>query len=267
MIPHLSLPDEVRLTLKRRILNNEVSSGERLVETSLAAEFGGIQDDASFRASGTQERGLGGDHAPAGLLCRPHVAGRHRGRLFRPLSPRGGSHLRVPRPKIDESLLSAVEKELDEMQAAAEVGDVAAIVEVDTRLHGLIVEAGGRPGCRTCGIPRRADGLADALFLGPPAHRPPRGGGQAPMLLDALGTRRPRVIERAIKDHYVAPRPQAGKDGVKGSRSGSPDCRVGAGLARSPSNHDPSGSCARGCSSRLSTPWRTRASSLKLQGG
>ena len=40
MIPHLSLPDEVHLTLKRRILNNELTSGERLVESNLAAEFG-----------------------------------------------------------------------------------------------------------------------------------------------------------------------------------------------------------------------------------
>ena len=40
MISHLSLPEAVRLTLRRRILNNELAAGERLIEASLAAEFG-----------------------------------------------------------------------------------------------------------------------------------------------------------------------------------------------------------------------------------
>ena len=40
MISHLSLPEVVRLTLRRRILNNELAAGERLIEASLAAEFG-----------------------------------------------------------------------------------------------------------------------------------------------------------------------------------------------------------------------------------
>ena len=40
MIAHQSLPELVRLTLRRRILNNELAAGERLTEASLAAEFG-----------------------------------------------------------------------------------------------------------------------------------------------------------------------------------------------------------------------------------
>ena len=40
MISHLSLPEAVRLTLRRRILNNELAAGERLIEAGLAAEFG-----------------------------------------------------------------------------------------------------------------------------------------------------------------------------------------------------------------------------------
>src|SRR5580698_1334506 len=40
VISHLSLPEVVRLTLRRRILNNELAAGERLIEANLAAEFG-----------------------------------------------------------------------------------------------------------------------------------------------------------------------------------------------------------------------------------
>src|ERR1700744_5041315 len=40
VISHQSLPEVVRQTLRRRILNNELAAGERLTEASLAAEFG-----------------------------------------------------------------------------------------------------------------------------------------------------------------------------------------------------------------------------------
>jgi len=40
MISHPSLPEVVKDTLRRRILNNDLPAGERLIEASLAAEFG-----------------------------------------------------------------------------------------------------------------------------------------------------------------------------------------------------------------------------------
>jgi DNA-binding GntR family transcriptional regulator len=40
MISHQSLPEVVEMTLRRRILNNELVAGERLIEANLAAEFG-----------------------------------------------------------------------------------------------------------------------------------------------------------------------------------------------------------------------------------
>ena len=132
-------------------------------------------------------------------------------------------------PKIDESLLSSVDKELDELQAAAAAGDVAAMVEVDTRLHGLIVEAGGRP--RVSDLWHALDGQMGSLmrsslerqridlFEAVSRHR---------VLLEALRTRRPDLIERAIKDHYVAPRPSDPEiDETKALRSGSPASRRG----------------------------------------
>jgi len=95
------------------------------------------------------------------------------------------------------------------------VGDVAAIIEVDTRLHSLIVEAGGR--ARVSDLWHSLDGQMGSLmrssldrqgiylFEAVDRHR---------ILLDALGTRRRSVIERAIKDHYVVPRTVGADDGV-----------------------------------------------------
>jgi len=34
LISHVSLPEAVRLTVRRRILNNELAAGERLIEAS-----------------------------------------------------------------------------------------------------------------------------------------------------------------------------------------------------------------------------------------
>jgi DNA-binding GntR family transcriptional regulator len=46
---------------------------------------------------------------------------------------------------IDDGLVASLEKELEGMAECAEAGDLAAIVECDKRLHGLLVEAGTAP--------------------------------------------------------------------------------------------------------------------------
>ena len=144
MIPHLSLPDEVHLTLKRRILNNELTSGERLVESNLAAEFGVSRTTLRSALRELKTEGLVEITPRRGCFVARMSQDEIEDACFARYLLEAGTICEAT-PKIDESLLSSVDKELDEMQAAAAAGDVAAMVEVDTRLHGLIVEAGGRP--------------------------------------------------------------------------------------------------------------------------
>jgi DNA-binding GntR family transcriptional regulator len=224
MIPHLSLPDEVHLTLKRRILNNELTSGERLVESNLAAEFGVSRTTLRSALRELKNEGLVEITPRRGcFVARMSQAEVEDACYARYLLEAGA--ICEATSKVDESLLSSVDKELHEMQAAAAAGDVAAIIEVDTRLHGLIVEAGGR--ARVSDLWHALDAQMGSLmrssldrqdidlFEAVDRHR---------VLLEALRTRRRSVIERAIKDHYVDPPPSI-KQGV-GANSSSTDAPV-----------------------------------------
>ena len=87
------------------------------------------------------------------------------------------------------------------------MSDLAAIVECDTRLHGLLVEAGGR--VRLTELWHALDGQMGALmrssleFQGSDLsevvtrHR---------VLIEAVRTRDRVLMAAAIKDHYLNPR-------------------------------------------------------------
>lgn len=207
MIPHLSLPDEVHLTLKRRILNNELTAGERLVESNLAAEFGVSRTTLRSALRELKNEGLVEISPRRGCFVARMSQAEVEDACYARYLLEAGAICEVT-SKVDESLLSSVDKELHEMQAAAAAGDVAVIIEVDTRLHGLIVEAGGR--ARVSDLWHALDGQMGSLmrssldrqgidlFEAVNRHR---------VLLEALRTRRRSVIGRAIKDHYVDPPP------------------------------------------------------------
>ena len=143
MISHPSLPEVVRNTLRRRILNNELAAGERLIEASLAAEFGVSR--TTLRAALME---LKNDRLVEFLPRRGcSVARMSRAEVedacfARYLLESGAAC--EDRAVIDDDLVASLDKELDVMTDAATAGDLAAIVESDTRLHGLLVEAGGR---------------------------------------------------------------------------------------------------------------------------
>jgi DNA-binding GntR family transcriptional regulator len=205
MISHLSLPEVVRLTLRRRILNNELVAGERLIEANLAAEFGVSR--TTLRAALMELRN---------------------DRLVEFSPRRGCSVARMSRAEIEDAcfarylleagaacedhavigreLVASLDKELDVMANAAVAGDLAAIVESDTRLHGLLVESGGR--ARLIDLWHALDGQMGALmrssleFQGTDLsdvvvrHR---------LLVDAIRGEDRAVMAQAIRDHYLDP--------------------------------------------------------------
>jgi GntR family transcriptional regulator, rspAB operon transcriptional repressor len=137
VISHLSLPEAVRLTLRRRILNNELAAGERLIEASLAAEFG-----------------------------------------------------------VSRTTLRSVDG-----------GDLAEAVECDTRLHSVLIEAGGR--ARLAELWHALDGQMGALMRSSLEFQ----GGDLTQVTDrhrsliaAVATRDRIAIAAALKDHYLNPK-------------------------------------------------------------
>jgi DNA-binding GntR family transcriptional regulator len=201
VIPHLSLPDTVRLTLRRRILNNELPAGSRLLEVKLAEEFGVSRTTLRSALQELKNDGLVEIEPRRGAFVArmdyDHVIDICFTRYV--LEAGAAAELRA-----DDALLSALNEVLDEMLAAAKVEDMEAIVDADTRLHGMIVEAGGRQ--RVIDLWHGLDGQMGSVMRSSferqgidlneivVRHRP---------LVDAIATRRPTTITKAIRDHYL----------------------------------------------------------------
>ena len=206
MIAHQSLPEVVRLTLRRRILNNELVAGERLIEANLAAEFGVSR--TTLRAALME---LKNDRLVEFLPRRGcSVARMSRAEVedacfARYLLESGAAC--EDRAVIDNNLITSLEKELDAMAESADAGDLAAIVECDTRLHGLLVEAGGR--ARLTELWHSLDGQMGALMRSSLEFQ---GGDLSEVvirhrsLIDDVATKDRVLIAAAIKNHYLNPR-------------------------------------------------------------
>ncbi len=206
MISHQSLPEAVRITLRRRILNNELKAGERLIEASLAAEFGVSR--TTLRAALIElknDRLVEFSPRRGCSVARMSRAEIDDACFARYLLEAGAAC--EDRVIIDDNLVTSMEKELDAMADSADAGDLAAIVECDTRLHGLLVEAGGRT--RLAELWHALDGQMGALmrssleFQGADLSQVVERHRQ---LIDAVRTADRDVLAAAIREHYLNPR-------------------------------------------------------------
>jgi DNA-binding GntR family transcriptional regulator len=205
MISHPSLPEVVKDTLRRRILNNELPAGERLIEASLAAEFGVSR--TTLRAALMElknDRLVEFSPRRGCSVARMSRAEVEDACFARYLLEAGAAC--EDRAVIDDQLMASLDKELEAMAEVAERGDMADIVESDTRLHSLIVEASGR--ARLAELWHVLDGQMGALirssleFQGSDLSEVVDRHRQ---LVDAMRTRDRAVMAEAIRMHYLDP--------------------------------------------------------------
>jgi DNA-binding GntR family transcriptional regulator len=205
MISHPSLPEVVKDTLRRRILNNELPAGERLIEASLAAEFGVSR--TTLRAALMElknDRLVEFSPRRGCSVARMSRAEVEDACFARYLLEAGAAC--EDRAVIDDQLMASLDKELEAMAEVAERGDMADIVESDTRLHSLIVEASGR--ARLSELWHALDGQMGALirssleFQGSDLSEVVDRHRQ---LVDAMRTRDRAVMAEAIRAHYLDP--------------------------------------------------------------
>ena len=143
-IRRLSLPDEIRHSLREQILSGEIAAGERLTEQGVAEEMGtsaGPVREAFAKLAG---EGL--------LISLPH-----RGTFVSSISreeARAAYDVRsVLEPyaaecfiaRMDDDDVSALEHLLDEYRAAAAVADYPAMIPIDMRFHGYLFAHSGNP--------------------------------------------------------------------------------------------------------------------------
>jgi DNA-binding GntR family transcriptional regulator len=205
MISHPSLPEVVKDTLRRRILNNELPAGERLIEASLAAEFGVSR--TTLRAALMElknDRLVEFSPRRGCSVARMSRAEVEDACFARYLLEAGAAC--EDRAVIDDQLVASLDKELEAMAEVAERGDMADIVESDTRLHSLLVEAGGR--ARLAELWHALDGQMGALIRSSLEFQ---GSDLSEVvdrhrtLVDAVRTRDRDVMAEAIREHYLDP--------------------------------------------------------------
>jgi GntR family transcriptional regulator, rspAB operon transcriptional repressor len=205
MISHLSLPDAVRLTLRRRILNNELAAGERLIEASLAAEFGVSRTTLrSALMELKNDRLVAFSPRRRCWVARMTPAEIEDACFARYLLESGA--VGEERAIIDDNLVAALGNELEAMAEAVAAGDLAETVESDTRLHSLLVEAGGR--ARLAELWHSLDGQMGALMRSSieiQGSGLPDVVGRHRNLIDAVSTRDMTLIAAALQDHYLNP--------------------------------------------------------------
>jgi DNA-binding GntR family transcriptional regulator len=141
-ILHRSLPENVYLLLRRRILNNELEAGQRLIEASLALELGVSRSTVREALRQLSVDGLV-DISPRRHSVVTRMAYEDiRDACYARFVLEAGAVRSVgdQRPDLVDRLQSVVER----MKTAATRGDVAGMIDLDTELHGCIIDASGR---------------------------------------------------------------------------------------------------------------------------
>jgi GntR family transcriptional regulator, rspAB operon transcriptional repressor len=201
---HLSLPEVVRLTLRRRIINNELPAGSRLLETKLAEEFGVSRTTLRSALRELKNDGLVEIAPRRGAFVARMNPSDIRDICFARYVLEAGA---AAEARIDAALLERLDRAIEPMVVAAERGDLEAMVEADTQLHGVLVRAGGSR--RVAELWHELDGQMGSLMRSSlerqqidldetvERHR---------LLVAAIATKRRPTIVKAIREHYLDPR-------------------------------------------------------------
>ena len=139
-LEHLSLPETVHRLLRRRILNNEIVSGSRLVEANIALELGVSRSTVRQALRQLALEGLV-EISPRrhSVVTRMSYAEIEDACYARYVLEEGA--IRAVLVHGVTELIDPLNAIADRMAEAAESGDLAALVDLDTEFHGCIVHA------------------------------------------------------------------------------------------------------------------------------
>lgn len=203
VLQHRSLPESVHDILRSQILSNELPAGTPLVELNLAAEFGVSRTTVRAALRELQTERL--------IEVQPR-----RRTIVSRMSAEDVAEACYARFVLESASLSDVwdvvrpglvaemSEVVDLMQLAADTDDVSGIVELDTALHRLIMEASGHPhlvelwstlngqmgALMRSTLDRQGLSLDETVAM----HR---------KLLTAFRRKDPTVAVAALRDHYV----------------------------------------------------------------
>ncbi|GHJ43089.1 GntR family transcriptional regulator [Catellatospora sp. TT07R-123] len=138
---HRSLPENVYLLLRRRILNNELPAGQRLIETNLAEELGVSRSTIREALRQLSFDGLV-DISPRrhSVVTRMAYEDIRDACYARYVLEAGAARSVGERQEMVAKMQAVVAR----MGAAAREGDVASMIDLDTEFHACIIDASGR---------------------------------------------------------------------------------------------------------------------------
>jgi DNA-binding GntR family transcriptional regulator len=203
LIDRASLPEVVHDELRRRILNDELAAGARLLESKIAEEFGVSRTTVRSALRGLATENLVEITKRRGCFVARMNASEVRDSCFARFLLEAGAaceNLDWITPEVLDELVAYVDK----MKKAAVVGDMATIVDADTAFHGVIVSAGERRRVRE--LWHMLDGQMGSLMR---SSFDQQGSNMKYLVerhvevIQALRSRQVDVIRRAIRDHYL----------------------------------------------------------------
>ncbi len=204
MLEHVSLPEAVGRALRHRILNNELPAETRLVEASLAAEFGVSRGTIRDAMRSLQAEGL------IAIVPRRYS-------VVTRMSREDAEDVCFARFVLEDAsvesglgtrrreLVKALRLAIDHMSIAARTDDMDALVASDTQFHELLIDVSGRRRLKDLWnmlnsqmgalmrseIERQGIGLDDAVER----HRG---------LLEAVSDGDIPRLRKELRDHYLA---------------------------------------------------------------
>lgn len=200
---HPSLPDVVRQTLRRRIINNELPAGSRLLETKLSEEFGVSRTTLRAALRELKNDGLVEIAPRRGCFVARMDAENIHDICFARFVLEAGAASEMA---VDDALLAELAEVVAEMRTLAAEGDLQALVNADTRFHDAIVRAGGSRRVRD--LWHGLDGQMGSLMRSS-LERQGIDLGEVVVrhqtLLDAIASDDRQAIVEAIRAHYLQP--------------------------------------------------------------
>lgn len=137
-----SLAEQIRVTLRERVLRGELRPGERVIEQVVAREMGTSQGPVREALAFLCQEGL--------LLSLPHrgtfvsTVSEAEARMAYAIRERIEPYaVEIALPKVDEAVFDDLQRDLEAMRAAARARDVGALSAADMSFHGRFYRLAG----------------------------------------------------------------------------------------------------------------------------
>jgi DNA-binding GntR family transcriptional regulator len=196
------LADEVYDALRSLIVNGTVPAGARLVESDLCSALNVSRTPLREGLRRLEQDGLVERHAGVGLRVS-ELTSEAVEEIFAIRSVLEGYAGRLAADRVTQGELKAIALAHEDARRALEDGDVASLIEANTRFHDGINNASHSPRCVSMSNDIRDRVLAYRPLVLADASSRKASFAEHQNILAALNARDPVEVERVIREHIL----------------------------------------------------------------